>query len=68
LAIGLLGLAINSSAMAACVEILSLPYVTGKVVASSLTVGVNFTLRRWLLFSSVPRFLSDAELPSERRT
>lgn len=49
--IGVLTLAVNLGALYAAVEWLGLHYLLGKCCAGMITVGVNFGLRRWLLFT-----------------
>ena len=51
LAVGVIGLGVNLAAMYAFVDGLGLHYLLAKICAAALTFGVNFGLRRLLLFT-----------------
>ena len=64
LAIGAAGLAVNLVVIYAAVEYLDLHYLAGKIGAGTLTFGLNFALRRLLLFTSWQG--RSSSLPPER--
>jgi putative flippase GtrA len=53
-AIGIMGLGINSGAIFLGVTVLGLHYLMAKCIAASLTFSCNFALRRQLLFTRRP--------------
>lgn len=55
LALGLVGLVINSVVIYAAVETASVPVLGAKLLAAGFTFGTNFILRRFVLFSTAAR-------------
>jgi putative flippase GtrA len=55
LALGLVGLVINSAVLYVAVGAWHLPVLGGKLAAAGFTFSTNFVLRRYLLFSPLPR-------------
>jgi putative flippase GtrA len=51
-ALGLLGLAVNSAALFVAISMAGLGLITAKLLAAVCTFATNFTLRRQLLFAS----------------
>lgn len=49
--LGLIGLVVNLGAMFVAVDALHLPIVSAKMLAAGCTFGINFFLRRLLLFT-----------------
>jgi putative flippase GtrA len=64
LALGLVGLPVNIAVMYIAVETAHVHYLIGKCGAAVCTFGVNFALRRTLMFSRDTRALPEAE-PSD---
>ena len=52
-ALGAVGLAVNLGVMIAAVELLSLHYLLGKVLAAGVSFVVNYASRRLLLFTQL---------------
>jgi putative flippase GtrA len=55
LALGLVGLVINSAVIYVAVVTWHVPVLAGKLVAAGFTFSTNFMLRRLLVFAPVPR-------------
>jgi putative flippase GtrA len=55
LALGLIGLVVNAAVIYVAVGPLHAPLLAGKFAAAGFTFSTNFVLRRYLLFSPVPR-------------
>ena len=51
IALGLAGLAVNTAVMALAVEVAGAPLLVAKMASACLTFGVNFLLRKHLLFT-----------------
>jgi putative flippase GtrA len=51
IALGLVGLAVNTAVMALAVETMAAPLLVAKMASASLTFAVNFLLRKHLLFT-----------------
>jgi putative flippase GtrA len=55
LALGLVGLIVNSAVIYVAVVTWHVPVLAGKLVAAAFTFSTNFMLRRFVVFAPVPR-------------